>query len=150
MRELPWLRIGLVSLLGVLVVAVVLVVRGGHSVPDEVQRIEWNRQACSHCQMLIGQPSHAAQLITQDGDVLAFDDPGCAVRYVEQHRPHVHRLWFHHGTEERWLKADQVAFTTGGSTPMGSGLIAVDLGSPGAIDLEAATRKTVGSLEEHR
>lgn len=150
MRELPWFRIGGVALLGTLVLAIALVVRGGHTVPDHVQRIEWNRQACAHCQMLIGEPAHAAQLITAEGEVLSFDDPGCAVRYVERHRPHVHRMWFHHGTAERWLTSEHVGFLTGGTTPMGSGLIAVDRGAPGAIDLESATRQAVGVREDHR
>lgn len=139
-RELPWFRIGVVGLLVAAVVGVILVVRGGHSVPDEVSPIEWGRQACAHCQMLIDDPHHAAQLVTADGEVLSFDDPGCALRYVEDHHPTVHRLWFHAGTGERWLLADQVSFLTGRPTPMGSGLVAVEPGTPEAVDLAAARR----------
>lgn len=139
-RELPWFRIGVAGFLVAAVVGVILVVRGGHSIPDEVQPIEWNRQACSHCQMLIGDPHHAAQLITEEGEVMSFDDPGCALRYLEDHHPAVHRLWFHAGIGDRWLPSDRVSFTTNGTTPMGSGLIAVEPGTPHAIDLEAARR----------
>lgn len=139
-RELPWFRIGLGGLVVTAVIGVILVVRGGRSIPDEVQPIEWSRQACAHCQMLIGDPLHAAQLITEDGDVLSFDDPGCALRYVDEHQPAVHRMWFHAGAGERWLPADRVSFTTHGTTPMGSGLVAVEPGTPDAIDLAAARR----------
>ncbi|CAN5881755.1 hypothetical protein BH11MYX3_BH11MYX3_18930 [soil metagenome] len=139
-RETPWLRLGVVAGVAALIVAVVFIVRGGHTVPDDVQRIEWNRQACAHCQMLIGDPHHAAQLITDDGDALSFDDPGCALRYLDQHQPRVHRLWFHDSVADRWLPADEVGFVTGGTTPMGSGLLAVERGTRGAIDLAAARR----------
>lgn len=139
-REIPWLGIGGLAGVTAVVVAVVIIVRGGHTVPDDVQRIEWNRQACAHCRMLIGDPHHAAQLITDDGDVLSFDDPGCAIGYIDEHHPRVHRLWFHHSAEDRWIPAATVGFLTGGTTPMGSGLLAVESGTPGAIDLAAARR----------
>jgi copper chaperone NosL len=115
-----------------------LIVRGAGSVPDSVQPIDWHKQPCAHCQMLLGEPRHAAQLITTEGDVLSFDDPGCALQYIEARAPHVHKLWFHHAQDDRWLPADDVAFKTGGTTPMASGLLAVDKGTAGALDLSAA------------
>jgi len=139
-REIPWIKLVVLGLLGGLIAVVTLVVRGGTAIPDELQPIEWNRQPCAHCQMLVGEPRHAAQLITATGEVLVFDDPGCALRYLEQRRPAVHRLWFHHGTEDRWIPSDRVGFTAGGTTPMGSGLVAVERDAPNALDLAAASR----------
>jgi len=139
-REMPWIKLVVLGLLVGSIAGVVVVVRGGTTIPDEVQPIEWNRQPCAHCQMLVGEPRHAAQLITADGDVLAFDDPGCALRYLEQRRPDVHRLWFHHGTSDRWVPSERVGFTVGGTTPMGSGLLAVERDAPNALDLTAASR----------
>ena len=75
----------------------VLVVGGGTRPPGSVQPIAWNRESCAHCRMLIGDPAYAAQIITEDGDVLSFDDPGCAARYLRERRPRVHRAWFHAG-----------------------------------------------------
>ena len=40
-RELPWFRIGITGFVVAAVVGVILVVRGGHTVPDEVQPIEF-------------------------------------------------------------------------------------------------------------
>jgi hypothetical protein len=137
-RELPWFRIGGLGVLAAIAIAIVLIVRGGSPIPDHVQPIEWHKQPCAHCAMLVGEPAHAAQLITTDGDVLSFDDPGCALRYVDERRPRIHRLWFHHATADRWLTAETVAFTPGGTTPMASGLLAVETGTTGAIDLAAA------------
>ena len=137
-REIPWLSIGVLAGLAAVVVGVILVVRGSQHLPEGVQPIDWNRQPCAHCQMLVGAPAHAAQLITKDGEVLSFDDPGCALRYLAARRVEPHQLWFHHATAERWIPAAQTAFLTGGTTPMGSGLLAVDHGTPGGLDLEAA------------
>lgn len=138
MRDIPWFRILGLALLGAAITAIVLIVRGAGSLPDDVQPVAWHEQPCAHCQMLVGEPAHAAQLITTNGDVLAFDDPGCALRYIEERQPAIHRLWFHHATHDHWIPSDRVAFERGGPTPMGSGLHAVEVGAPGALDLTAA------------
>lgn len=139
-REVPWVKLVALGLLVALVAGVIAIVRGGSEIPDEPQPIAWNRQPCAHCGMLVGEPAFAAQLITRDGDVLVYDDPGCALRQLEGRGHQIHRMWFHHGTEDRWIPLDRTAFRTGGTTPMGSGLIAVDRGSPDSLDPSAATR----------
>jgi len=140
MRELPWGKAIAVAVVLALVAGIAAVVRGGTTVPDSVQPIAWNHQPCAHCQMLIGDPRHAAQLVTDEGDILSFDDPGCALRYLDAHHVAVHRLWFHHAVEDRWLPADHVVFRRGAVTPMGSGLEARDAGEPDTIDLATATQ----------
>ena len=149
-RDIPWFKLGALAMVLAVIAGVVLVVRGAQQLPGEVQPIIWHRQPCTHCQMLIGEPTHAAQLITAEGEVLAFDDPGCAMRYIDERRPTVHRLWFHHGTDDRWLPAADVAFTTGATTPMGFGLLAVDRGTPGALDLAAASARVNAPREVAR
>jgi len=144
-RDLPWWRFAALALVGAAVGVVILTVRGAQQAPDDLQAIEWNHQPCAHCRMLIGDPHHAAQLITQDGDVLSFDDPGCALRHLADHHPALHRLWFHHARDDRWLAADQVAFVTGTVTPMAYGLAAVDRGTRGTIDLAEAQRLLASS-----
>ncbi len=140
MRDFVWPKLVGLAVLGLVIAGIAWIVRSSDVVPDTVQPIEWNHQPCAHCQMLLGEPHHAAQLITASGDVLSFDDPGCAIRYIAEHDPEIHRLWFHHGVDDRWVPSDQVLFTTGGRTPMGSGLVVVDRGAPRAIDLAAAKR----------
>lgn len=114
---------------------VVLVVRGSGALPDQPVPIAWDREPCGHCHMHIGEPRHAAQLVTTDGEVVNFDDVGCALRYLQERRPAVHRLWFH-GEGDAWIAADRVGFVTGGTTPMGSGLLAVEASTPGARSLD--------------
>lgn len=125
----------LVVLAAVALVAT-LVVRCGTRLPDEVQPIAWNAEPCAHCHMVIGDPAFAAQVITDDGEALSFDDPGCAARYLRTHEGHVHRAWFHEGRGDRWLPVGEVAFVRVPASPMGSGVMAVPAGTPGALSLE--------------
>ncbi|MBZ0235887.1 MAG: hypothetical protein K8M05_26395 [Deltaproteobacteria bacterium] len=117
-----------------------LVLRG-RPLPDGPVDLVWNREPCAHCRMLVGEPAYAAQLVTTSGDVLAFDDPGCLLHYVEDQRPDVHRIWFHDSTSDRWLSPEEVGFAPGAATPMDYGLAAVPAGTPGAISLDDARRR---------
>ena len=121
----------------VLVAVGAFVARGGSTVPDSVQPIAWNAEACAHCKMLIGDPAFAAQVITNEGDVLSFDDPGCAARYIRAHEGTIHRAWFHAGKGDGWIALADVAFVKVPTSPMGSGVMAVRRGTPGALSLEA-------------
>lgn len=114
------------------------------SLPDAPVAIAYDREPCAHCHMLIGDPRYAVQLVTADGDVLDFDDPGCALRYLAEVRPEVHRLWFRDAAHDRWLTARDAGFRRGADTPMGSGLAAVAAGSPGALSLDQATAEVAG------
>ncbi|MBL8627725.1 MAG: hypothetical protein JNK64_40955 [Myxococcales bacterium] len=137
-RALPWSAIGaaLAALLAVGVV-VVVVLGGSPRAPDRPVPVVWNRESCAHCRMAIGDPSYAAQLVTTDGAVANFDDVGCLLRYLDEHHPRVHRLWFHHPSADRWLGADEVGFAQGAMTPMGWGLTAAER-RPGLLDLAGA------------
>lgn len=124
---------GLVAL-GVLVgigLALGLVVSRGSEIPDGPVAIAWDREPCAHCRMQIGSPRHAAQLITETGEVFDFDDVGCAVDFIRRQSPVIHRLWFH-GEGDHWLAREEAAFAADAMTPMGSGLVAVERGTPGA------------------
>jgi hypothetical protein len=88
--------------------------------------------------MLISDPSFAAQLQTESGDVLDFDDPGCLLRYRQEHAPRVRAVWYHHQHEDRWLPESATAFQPMARTPMGWGLGAVDAGTAGALPLDLA------------
>lgn len=142
-REFPRSALVAFAAIAALIAVVVLVVRRGGTLPDGPEPVAWNRAPCAHCHMLVGEPPHAAQLITGDGDVLDFDDPGCLLLYIAQERPLIHRMWFHHSTEDRWLADGEVAFADAAVTPMGYRLIAVDAGTPGALTLEDAKQQVL-------
>jgi copper chaperone NosL len=128
-----------------LALLVVFVVRGAGTLPDEPVPVAWDRDVCAHCGMHVGEPRHAAQLVTTDGRVHNFDDVGCALDYLEQHRPAIHRLWFH-GEGDAWIPAAEAGFVAAPYTPMGSGLLAVDRAVAGArsFDEVRATPRAAG------
>src|SRR5690242_12190335 len=68
--------------------------------PEGPQPIAWDREACAHCHMHIGEPRFAAQLQTEDGRVLNFDDPGCLLAYDAAEHPRSRAVYFHHLRED--------------------------------------------------
>lgn len=133
----------LAAVVAVVGIAVGFSVFASRRLPDGPVEIVWDKAACASCGMHVGEPAFAAQLTGKDGRTCAFDDPGCLFLYVEEHRPEVHAIWFHHWREPRWIAADGVAFAPVEVTPMGFGLGAVDAGTAGAVDLDAARRRCV-------
>ena len=115
--------------------------------PDGPVDVVWDKAACAACGMHVGEPPFAAQLVTTDGHVYIFDDPGCLFQFAAHENPSVHGVWFHHRSEPRWLPSDQVSFVAATPTPMGFGLAAVDRGEPGALDLESARAKCLAGDE---
>jgi copper chaperone NosL len=105
---------------------------------DAPTAIRYDHEACAHCHMLIGDARYAAQLVTDGGDVLDFDDPGCLITYLAEAHPRPRHLWFRDARGDRWLDADHARFVTGAATPMGYGLAAVSDDTPGAITLADA------------
>lgn len=101
--------------------------------PEGPVEVLWDREACAHCRMHVGEPGFAAQLQLKDGRVLNFDDPGCLLRYEAEHHPDAHAVWFHHLRANRWLPRERTAFIPVDPTPMGYGLGAVEQGTVGAM-----------------
>jgi copper chaperone NosL len=124
--------------LGSLAAILLLAALGACGRSEGPHPIAWDREACTHCHMLIGDPAFAAQLETADGETPAFDDPGCLLAYLAERRPRVSAMFFHHLREDRWIPGDRVAFVQVARSPMGYGLGAVDAGTPGSFSLERA------------
>ncbi|MFN7951374.1 MAG: hypothetical protein U0610_06595 [bacterium] len=143
-------RIVLPLVLAVLAVGVGIVgwqVRLGQQLADGPVPIAWGKEACAHCHMHLSEARFAVQLQTTGGEVLDFDDPGCFFAYVEQQRPEIHEVWFHHAREERWLRLTDVAFVTVAATPMDFGLAAVDASEAASLGYEQARERALA--KEH-
>ena len=135
----------LVTLMLSIGVGLLFTLRWLQRLPSGPVDIVWDKEACAHCHMHVGEPRFAAQLQTQEGDILNFDDPGCLLRYqAEQHRA-VHAIYFHHHREDRWLTGRDTVFVPVEPTPMGYNLGAAASGVLGALSYEEATRKVVAS-----
>lgn len=128
------------ALTAVAALVVVAVVASASEPPDGPVDLAWDRAPCAECGMLVGEPAFAAQLHERDGTVRAFDDAGCLFRWREDHAESAHAVYFHHMHEARWLGERDAAFVRVPRTPMGYGFGAVDRGTTGAIEPEAAAR----------
>ncbi|MCB9871516.1 MAG: hypothetical protein H6837_16795 [Planctomycetes bacterium] len=140
-RAVVYLLVGLVAVAVLSVVG--WVVLGAGKLPDGPSAIVWDRQACEFCSMHVGEPAFAAQIQDRTGRTLVFDDPGCLFLYRARTRGAEHAVWFHHVRADRWIPERDVAFVRVDPTPMGYGLGAVDAGTPGSIDLAAASRSVL-------
>jgi copper chaperone NosL len=100
---------------------ILLIAACSGGVPNGPQPIAYDKEPCTYCHMLIGDPHYAAQLITADGDVLDFDDPGCLDHYVADHHPSIAHIYYRDAHADRWLTAEEAVFEPGASTPMGWG-----------------------------
>jgi hypothetical protein len=139
-------------------VALVVIIARFQRLPSGPVDLAWDHEACAHCRMLVSDKAFAAQIQTRDGRVLAFDDPGCLLAYEDEHAlgEHAieeHAVYFHELHGDRWLPRDRTVFVPASHSPMGYDLGAAEIGTPGAISLEAArarVRARRSGHDEHR
>jgi copper chaperone NosL len=99
---------------------------------------------CSFCKMAISEKRFASELLTQDGEVLKFDDIGCMLRFRKSHgHPESVVATFVLDYDTRkWLKAEEAYFVKSKEfkTPMGGNVVAFKTGA----DAAAAADRTQG------
>jgi hypothetical protein len=103
--------------------------RGESSAVDPV----WGKVPCSHCAMLVGERATAAQALDAAGDRLFFDDAGCLVAWMDEHRGNVRAAWVHQGEAGPWVPAAEARFAPA-RTPMDFGFVAA--GSGGSLSFD--------------
>ncbi len=100
-------------------------VLSANALPDGPAHVVWDKAACEHCRMHLGEPAFAAQVVCKDGRVALFDDPGCLFEWLDTERPEVHATWFHELRGTSWLRGETAIFERVEQTPMGYGIGAV-------------------------
>ena len=105
------------------------------ALPSGPQDVIWDHTQCAECRMSVSERNYAAQLQTQDGRILDFDDAGCLFRFERHDQDAVHAVYFRHVREDRWLSGSKTAFIESGPSPMGYDLGAVEKGTAGALDI---------------
>jgi hypothetical protein len=82
--------------------------------------------------MIVGDRRFAAQLLTERGDRLYYDDPGCLVHHLDDKKPSVAGMWVREAGGERWLSARAARYVRSSArTPMDFGFEArADEGVP--------------------
>ena len=105
--------------------------------------VAWGRTACEHCQMVISDRRFAMQVRLGDR-VHRFDDPGCAVEWLDQ-KPgggaEATELWVMDMDGGQWIDARSAFYRPGQRTPMAYGFGAVAKPEDGALDFEALRRR---------
>lgn len=101
--------------------------------------VAWDRVRCAECGMLVSDPHFAAQLRTEGGEVLFFDDPGCLLTQRTRQSVRAREVWFHDSQGEGWLAEAETVFVPGAASPMGHGFAARSRrAAPGGLDAAAA------------
>lgn len=92
---------------------------------QEPQAIE-SYDACAACKMAISQPRYAAQVVDKDGNAYKFDDIGCMLSYLRQHKLPEQRVYVMDYVNQQWLEAENAVFVKSDAieSPMASGLAA--------------------------
>ena len=135
-------------LIAVVAIAYVFVRYNRVTLPEGPVPIVWDSEVCTECKMHVGDPRFAAQLQTDRGEVLNFDDPGCLFDYLQSHELAVHALYFRNHSGDEWLGEAEVGFVEVGDSPMGYGLAAVPVETPEARSFDWARARVRARTEE--
>lgn len=81
---------------------------------------------CSHCRMSVSNQAFAAEIITENGEALKFDDIGCMEEFTRNsHDIKMAGAFVKDYETKEWLQLEKSTIVvTGIATPMGSGKIA--------------------------
>jgi hypothetical protein len=113
----------------------------------------WDRDTCERCNMVIGDRRFATEVRTgHDQRLHKFDDPGCALLWLEVNRSGAGEraeIWVRDPRGERWIDARTARFAGGRETPMEYGFGTVDGAPPDALGLEEIGER-IAEMERER
>jgi hypothetical protein len=134
---------GIVKLAGMLLVALAVACQGASDPPKDPV---WGKQPCSSCAMLVSDPRFAAQLLTDSGDRLYFDDVGCMAAFFIKRKTKGGQAWVRSNTGA-WVQAGLAHFSNGAKTPMDYGFEFSASGSLGWEAVQTAVRQRLEKSE---
>jgi copper chaperone NosL len=108
---------------------------------DEPVDPVWGKEPCAHCKMLVSDKRFAAQLVTAEGDRHHFDDVGCMVLWMGEHKAAPKRFWARDAQTGQWLDARSARYASGARTPMDYGFEARAEGGVAWDEVRAAVAK---------
>ncbi|MFN3528869.1 MAG: hypothetical protein ACK417_02980 [Bacteroidia bacterium] len=92
--------------------------------------IEFGKDACNHCKMIISDPRYGAELVTKKGKIFVFDDLNCYWSFRQQQgfteEEIAHSVVFVFNEPQTYVEAGQACFlyAEGIRSPMASGFAA--------------------------
>lgn len=95
-----------------------------------------NTVTCSLCGMYLVGKKHTAQIITSDIKTHFFDDIGCAILWLKEHKldPEEVTFWIFSAEENHYIDARTAFYTVSEETPMHYGFGAYTIPKEGMID----------------
>lgn len=107
--------------------------------------VQWDRDVCARCGMVLGERNYAAQRRGPDGKPHLFDDFGCAVFYqnAKGWDDAQGEFWVADHRSGSWLDARRAVYVSGRRTPMAYGFGALAEGSPEGIPYAEARRQVL-------
>ena len=99
---------------------------GGQTDDAQPPEINYGRDTCVRCGMIISDERYAAALVAPDGSVRLFDDAGELLLSVAEEATEGQRAWVHDRVGTQWIDAATASYTRGApeTTPMGTGYVA--------------------------
>lgn len=88
--------------------------------------INFGRDTCDSCGMIISDERYAAALVAADGTTEIFDDIGEMMQAVRAEGLNARRAWVHDWDSREWIDATSATYVQGDpeATPMGTGIVA--------------------------
>ena len=100
----------------------------------------WDRDGCERCSMTVSDRRFAAQVRAEPGGVVhGFDDPGCALLWIDERLGEGRRpaeLWVRDRSGRRWLPGLEAGWVAGEQTPMNYGFGATDAADADLLALD--------------
>lgn len=99
---------------------------GSQTSAQEPPAINYGRDVCDRCGMIISDELFAGALVAADGKTKVFDDVGELLQTVREEGLRGRRAWAHDRTTAAWIDAVNASYVQGdaGTTPMGTGVVA--------------------------
>ncbi len=103
------------------------------NVAHKVVKIKSKEYQCSECNMGVEVLEYAAQIIAENGDTYFFDDIGCVVLWLENHKFPVAKIVTQTLDTNKWIDAKRAWYSRISPSPMGYGFGAVEKQKDGLI-----------------
>ncbi|HEY6556875.1 MAG TPA: hypothetical protein VI072_06365 [Polyangiaceae bacterium] len=104
----------------------------------------WGKQPCDHCKMVLSEPRHAAQVITDRGERLFFDDLGCMLEHERAQGGKPAHAWVR-SEQGSWIDARQARYAAGARTPMDYGYASSPVGTLSLEDVKRRIAERAGA-----
>lgn len=115
---LPLLLVGMLVIAGC----------GEEARADQPPDIDYGRDVCSRCNMIISEERYAGGIVDEDGEALIFDDIGEMIFVIQEEGLQERRVWVHDADSLEWLDGTSAFYVASMDvvTPMGSGITAFE------------------------